>query len=84
MGKKERCAATIWAPLAQIRISQRRRHNINEATVECYRQWLEQGREARPVRLARQGDMYVVRDAATASLPRWLQGTPSSRRCFNG
>ena len=31
-------------------------------TVERYREWLEQGREAPPVRLARDGDGFVVRD----------------------
>ena len=48
--------------LAQVRISERRRRSINRATVERYRQWLEQGREAPPVRLAPHGDVYVVRD----------------------
>ena len=62
MGKNNRNTATIWAPLAEVRISERRRRSINQATVERYRQWLEQGREAPPVRLAREGDTYVVRD----------------------
>ena len=31
-------------------------------TVEQYRRWLEQGREAPPVRLIRDGDVYFVRD----------------------
>ena len=62
MGNNDRLKATIWAPLAQIQISDRRRRTINEATVEQYRQWLEQGREAPPVRLASHGDVYVVRD----------------------
>jgi hypothetical protein len=62
MIKSKRCTATIWAPLAHVRISKRRRRSINKATVELYRQWLEQGRHAPPVRLARQGDGYVVRD----------------------
>jgi ParB-like chromosome segregation protein Spo0J len=30
--------------------------------VERYREWLEQGREAPPVRLARDGGGFVVRD----------------------
>jgi hypothetical protein len=30
--------------------------------VELYRQWLENGRHAPPVRLARDGDGFVVRD----------------------
>jgi hypothetical protein len=62
MGTHERSTATIWAPLAQVRISDRRWRSINLATVERHRQWLEQGREAPPVRLAHDGDMYVVRD----------------------
>ena len=57
-----RLTPTIWVPLAQVRISERRRRSISQATVERYRQWLELGREAPPVRLARQGDVYVVRD----------------------
>jgi ParB-like chromosome segregation protein Spo0J len=32
------------------------------ATIELYRQWLERGRLAPPVRLIRDGDMFVVRD----------------------
>ena len=54
--------AEIWVPLAQIRISTRRRRGLSSATVERYREWLEQGREAPPVRLARDGDGFVVRD----------------------
>jgi hypothetical protein len=63
MNKNDRFTATIWAPVAQIRIRDRRVRTINEATVEQYRQWLEKGREAPPVRLARHGDVYVVRDS---------------------
>jgi hypothetical protein len=62
MNKNERFTTTIWAPLVQIRISDRRRRCISQATVERYREWLEQGREAPPVHLARQGEVYVVRD----------------------
>jgi hypothetical protein len=62
MSKNVRNTATIWAPLSEVRISDRRRRSINQATVERYRQWLEQGREAPPVRLARHDDAYVVRD----------------------
>ena len=62
MGEHERFTATFWAPLAQIQISDRRRRAIDASTVERYRAWLEQGREAPPVRLARQGEGYVVRD----------------------
>jgi hypothetical protein len=60
--KNARCPATVWVELELIRISERRRRSINRATVERYRRWLEQGREAPPVRLARLGDGYVVRD----------------------
>jgi hypothetical protein len=48
-------AATIWISLDEVRIGERRRRTIDRATVERYRQWLEQGRDAPPVRLARQG-----------------------------
>jgi len=54
--------ATVWISLDEVRISERRHRSINRATVERYRQWLEQGREAPPVRLAPHGDVYVVRD----------------------
>jgi hypothetical protein len=62
MRKNHSRAATLWVPLDEIRISERRRRSINRATVEQYRQWLEEGREAPPVRLVCQGDMYAVRD----------------------
>ena len=62
MSKSDRFTATIWVPLAEVRISERRWRSINRSTVERYREWLERGREAPPVRLARQGDWYVVRD----------------------
>jgi hypothetical protein len=62
MGKNQRLTPTIWAPLAEVRISARGRRSIDRATVDRYRQWLEQGREAPPVRLARHGDGFVVRD----------------------
>jgi len=58
----DRNAATIWAPLAEIRISKRGWRSINRSTIERYRQWLEEGREPPPVQLVRQGDVYVVRD----------------------
>ena len=54
--------ATIWAPLTEIRISDRSLRSLSVATVEQYRAWLEQGREAPPIRIARVGDAYVVRD----------------------
>lgn len=62
MRKNHTRTATLWVPLDEIRISERRRRSINRATVERYRQWLEQGREAPPVRLVCQGDVYAVRD----------------------
>jgi ParB/Sulfiredoxin domain len=62
MGNKHDRTATLWVPLAEIRISERRARSINAAAVERYRLWLEQGLEAPAVRLARDGDGYVVRD----------------------
>ena len=53
---------TIWASLDEIRIGERTVARLSAATVEQYRLWLEQGREAPPVRLARAGDAFVVRD----------------------
>jgi hypothetical protein len=53
---------TIWASLDEIRIGERTVSRLSASTVELYRRWLEQGREAPPVRLARQGDAFVVRD----------------------
>ena len=53
---------TIWASLDEIRIGERTVPRLSTATIELYRVWLEQGREAPPVRLARQGDEFVVRD----------------------
>ena len=53
---------TVWAPLAEIAISERTLRSLSAATVERYRAWLEQGREAPAIRIARAGDVYVVRD----------------------
>ena len=53
---------TIWASLDEIRIGERTVARLSTATIELYRVWLEQGREAPPVRLARHGDEFVVRD----------------------
>ena len=53
---------TIWAPLAEIRMSDRTARRLSAATVERYRVWLEQGREAPPVRLARTGEGFAIRD----------------------
>ena len=46
---------TTWAPLDDIRIDERTVFRLSASTVELCREWLEQGREAPPVRLARQG-----------------------------
>jgi hypothetical protein len=53
---------TRWIPLVQIRIGERRLRGVNAATVELYRRWLEEGREAPPVTLIRHGEDFVVRD----------------------
>jgi hypothetical protein len=53
---------TTWASLDEIRIGERTVARLSAATVEQYRLWLEQGRVAPPVRLARAGDAFVVRD----------------------
>ncbi len=62
MGEHERFVSSFWVPLAQVQISERRRRGISAPTVERYRLWLEQGRKAPPVRLARHGDAFVIRD----------------------
>ena len=62
MSKGLRRPATIWVPLAEVQISNRSRRNIDQPTVERYRRWLEQGLDPPPVRLARYGDAYPVRD----------------------
>lgn len=61
MGENNRRAST-WVLLADVRISKRRRRSIRPQTVERYRRWLEEGREPPPVRLARDGKGFVVRD----------------------
>jgi hypothetical protein len=53
---------TIWAPLAEIAMSDRARRSLSAATIERYRGWLEQGRDAPAIFIARAGDVYVVRD----------------------
>ena len=53
---------TVWVPLVDIRISERRSRSMRPATIEQYRLWLEQSRDPPAVRLAVQGDSYVVRD----------------------
>ncbi len=62
MDTHEHETSTIWVSLTELRISERSTRSLSAATVEQYRLWLEQGREAPPVRLARVGDAYVVRD----------------------
>jgi hypothetical protein len=62
MGNGERLTETMCVSLADVRIGQRRRRSVNASKVEQYRRWLEQGRQAPPVRLARDGAGYVVRD----------------------
>jgi hypothetical protein len=62
MGKNRRRTATIWVPVGEIQISERSRRTISQSTVERYRRWLEQGLDPPPVRLARHGDAYLVRD----------------------
>jgi ParB-like chromosome segregation protein Spo0J len=54
--------ASTWILLADVRMSQRRRQGLSARKVELYRQWLEDGRHAPPVRLARDGGGFVVRD----------------------
>ena len=54
--------ASTWILLADVRISERRRQGLSARKVELYRQWLEDGRHAPPVRLARDGGGFVVRD----------------------
>ena len=55
-------AHTISAPLAEIAMGDRARRSLSAATIERYRGWLEQGRGAPAIRIARVGDVYVVRD----------------------
>ena len=54
--------ASTWVLLADVRISERRRQGLSARKVGLYRQWLEDGRHAPPVRLARDGNGFVVRD----------------------
>lgn len=55
-------AATRFVPLAQVVISARRSRGVCPRTVERYRQLLEDGRDAPPVRLVPHGDRFLVRD----------------------
>ena len=60
--REHRQPASTWVLLADVRMSERRRQALNGRKVELYRQWLEDGRHAPPVRLARDGSGFVVRD----------------------
>jgi hypothetical protein len=60
--REHRHPASTWVLLADVRISERRRQGLSAPKVELFRQWLEDGRLAPPVRLARDGDGFVVRD----------------------
>ena len=79
---------TIWAPLAEIAISERALRSLSATTVERYRGWLEQGREAPAIRIAPVGQVYVVRDgrhrvaAAIAAGHRFIEAEvrPIARR----
>ncbi len=53
---------TIWASLDDIRVGERTVSSLSPATIDLYRMWLEEGLEAPPVWLARQGEGFVVRD----------------------
>jgi hypothetical protein len=60
--REYRHRASTWVRLADVRMSERRRQGLSARKVGLYRQWLEDGRHAPPVRLARDGDGFVVRD----------------------
>jgi hypothetical protein len=62
MRDETRRVETVWVPLTRVRIRERRLRGLSASTVDRYRLWLEQGREAPPVRLVRQGEWYLVRD----------------------
>ena len=79
MSRNTSDTATIWAPLAQVRISERRSRSVSQSTVERYRSWLEQGREPPPVRLAHRVTATSFGTGVTASPLRWPQDTPWSR-----
>ena len=53
---------STWVFLADVRMSERRWQGLSARKVELYRQWLENGRHAPPVRLVRDGSGFVVRD----------------------
>ena len=59
---QHRQPASTWVLLADVRMSERRRQGLSAQKVELYRQWLEDGRHAPPVGLARDGGGFVVRD----------------------
>jgi hypothetical protein len=73
--------ASTWVLLADVRMSERRRQGLSARKVELYRQWLENGRHAPPVRLARDGSGgFVVRAAVTAWPRLSPRVTSASRR----
>jgi hypothetical protein len=67
---------TIWAPLAEIRISEKAARTLSRATVERYRQWLEQGARHRRSAWPASAKPSSFATAGTASLPRSRPGTP--------
>ena len=74
----------IWVPLAQVRFGRRRARSVSAATVERYRQWLEQGREAPPVDSSDTVTSSWCGTVATASPPPSPPGTWTSRRWCAG
>ena len=65
---------TVWVPLVDIRISERRSRSMRPATIEQYRLWLEQSGDPPAVRLAVQGD----------SVRRTRRPAPSRRSAGRG
>ena len=53
--REHRHPASTWVLLADVRMSERRLRALSARKVELYRQWLEDGRHAPPVRLVRDG-----------------------------
>src|SRR5262245_45684724 len=60
--REYRHRASTWVLLADVRMSERRLMGLSARKVELNRQWLEDGRHAPPVRLARDGNGFVVHD----------------------
>ena len=73
---------TVWAPLAEIAISERTLRSLSAATVERYRAWLEQAARRPRSTLRRQATSRSCATADTESRPRSRQDVASSRpRC---